>query len=175
MEKMLVSVYSEKEPRIISSDENAIDLKCITGEIKNRKFIVGYCSLDTHPGYLTQKLVDEHKCHEKECVFFFKNIILNKTEKSAETLNNKALAKQKELDEAEVLKLCQTSCKTFEGTKIIKANKDHNGIWILQYASICSVDETLLKKEIMKCLKVDFIIKKIVCDFDRALKLVLYT
>lgn len=157
---MLVSVYFKKEPRIIPNDENAIDIKYITGEVKNRKFSVGYCNLETHPGYLTQKLVDEHKCHEKECEFFFENIILNKAEKRAEILTNKALAKQKELDEAEVLKLCQTSCKKFEGVKIIKANKDHNGIWLLQYASICSVDETLLKKEIMKCLKVDFIIKR---------------
>ena len=71
---MLVSVYFDKEPCTIPNDESAIDIKYITGEIKNRKYCVGYCNLDTHPGYLTQKMVDEHKCHEKECAFFFENI-----------------------------------------------------------------------------------------------------
>lgn len=172
---MLVSVYFDKEPCTITNDENAIDVKYITGEVKNRKFCVGYCNLNTHPGYLTQKLVDEHKCHEKECTFFFEYVNLNSDEKRMTINDNKALAKKKELDEAKVLKLCQTACEGFEGIKVIKANKDQNGIWILQYASICIVNEAFMKIEIGKLLEAEFIMKKIECDFDIAVKLVLNT
>lgn len=171
---MLISVYFDKEPCTIPNDENALNVKYITGEVKNRKFCVGYCNLDTHPGYLTQKMVDEHKCHEKECVFFFEDININKAEKRMVIHDNKALVKQKELDEAEVLKLCQAACEIFEGAKVIKANKDQNRIWHLQYVSICTVDEALLKREIGNFIETDFIIKKIECDFDIAVKLVLY-
>lgn len=170
---MLFSLYNENEPFLVNDDDNSTNVRYITGEIKNKKLCAGFCNSDSHPGYMTQKMVDKHRCHEKQCAFFYEEYknISNSAKKTA-FRGNDVRNGLKYFDEKEILKQCQTACRNLDGVKIIRANRDNNNNWIFHYASVCSVDENLLRRKIEMIIKTDFDVKKIECDFDVAERLV---
>ncbi len=46
--------------------------RTINGGLVNKE-MVGYCHLEAHPGYLTTKILKEHRCIDKKCTLLEKN------------------------------------------------------------------------------------------------------
>lgn len=63
---MLISVY-KCHPDILFRELRGINCRYINGKIKNKKFCAGYCDSGLHPGALTEKMIQQHQCNEKEC------------------------------------------------------------------------------------------------------------
>lgn len=67
---MLISVYKDS-PDMLSKELRGINCKYINGKMKNKKFCAGYCDCSLHPGALTEKMIKQHQCNEKECTRFY--------------------------------------------------------------------------------------------------------
>lgn len=65
---------TKTDEAILYSDESKMPVKLIYGgcPIINKKKIAGRCSGLIHPGYLTDTLMKEHKCIERNCRHFVK-------------------------------------------------------------------------------------------------------
>lgn len=48
-------------------------VRLITGTPIAYERVVGYCNCDTHKGYLTKNLIDNHECIAKKCPFLHKH------------------------------------------------------------------------------------------------------
>jgi hypothetical protein len=63
---MLISVYADS-PNVLAIELRGINYRYINGRIKNKKFCAGYCDCSLHSGALTEKMIRQHQCNEKEC------------------------------------------------------------------------------------------------------------
>lgn len=144
---MLVSVFYENEPIILDRELSGINCRFINGTVKNRKSCSGYCNYDEHRGCLTDKMIHQHKCIEKACTFFFKQMdCFDECEKNRRKAERKA-SRKLAVSTEKILAECSEVVKDYEGIKLTRARMQDDGVWEITYAAVCSVDhESMLSK-----------------------------
>jgi hypothetical protein len=108
-----------------SRHKSAHSRKCIDGTITGSSKCVGYCEYECHPGFLTEKLREKHRCLEKKCIYYIP--------KQKNNVHNIA---KKDNDQEHILALSASVTSNMEGMKVMRANRNKDGGWTIFYISI---------------------------------------
>ena len=155
MDSML---YREIEEQTIRN----FNLRCIDGTLHGCGKCVGYCTFAEHPGFLTSKMQAEHKCLEKGCYYHYpKPARQNKSSKTTAHIQE------------QVLLAAQTATIALEGMRVIRASLDSDTSAVIHYAAIAEYDIHPFEEEIAAKTGYSVHLKKIICDFDIAVALVM--
>lgn len=160
---MLVSAFREKEIAI-EKDLRGINYRYIDGKMKNRKHCSGYCNFHMHRGFMNDKQIQQHRCYEKECDFFFTAIDEMYSEKKQKKREKKQEKKREEQLTQDILKKCNDLTSEFEGLRATSV-KEENGTWIIEYITICSVDLDAFENKLSEFIG-DFQMIRKECDYE---------
>jgi|GEM_PF-2916215 len=170
---MLVAVYSDNQYIVDEGrDGMGINARFIDGRVRNRKYCAGYCNSDSHPGYLTNEMVCQHQCGDKECCTFCCEVDFDKEERKSTIKASKRFEKEKNAEREEVLEKCNSIAGEYEGLRMVEASKAGISTWTIKYAAICSVDIESLKREVERAIDSEVKLIPGNYDFDRAAELV---
>ena len=167
---MLVSVFTDDV--IYRQNKAQKEYKLINGKMTGRTKCSGYCNCKQHPGYLNKKMMNEHECLEKECIWLYSLMDMAKQARQLKAQETKL--RKKELNDILEYRMrkCEELLHGYEGIKITNINKSGSSGWTMKYVTICSVD----KKKIESTLKpyfpgnINLIEEK--HDFDTAVQIV---
>lgn len=137
----------------------AINRRCIDGSIHGCSSCKGYCDFKDHPGYLTEKMIDEKHCIEKGCDYF-----------RAKTKAQRPVKRTSNVKD--ILSAASSALTVFEGLRVVRAKQSESGSWTLYYAQIADYDSGLLRESLSAQCDFDFSLSRIPCDFDTAADLV---
>jgi hypothetical protein len=170
---MLVTVFGS-ETRIIygSQASRGVNAIFIDGRIRNKKYCAGYCNSLTHPGYLTDEMVCQHQCGDKECDYFCCEVDFEREEKRSKIKENRRIEQELRAEREAVMRACCGVAQRYEGVGIAEMNKAAAGGWLVKYAAICSFDEAEFRHELEMALRSPV---ELVCgdySFDAAVELV---
>jgi len=170
---MLVTVFSS-ETHIIEDSRAAkgINARFIDGRIRNKKYCAGYCNSRMHPGYLTDEMVCQHQCGDKECDYFCCDVDLEREMERSRIKAGRRMERERRVEREAALEACCSVAAGYEGVGIADVNKAAAGGWIVKYAAICSFDAAELRRELKKALNSPV---EMICgnySFDAAAELV---
>lgn len=135
--------------------------RCINGQITGSGNCVGYCMFREHPGFLTNRLRQQHKCIANGCIYYLekqKRIKQKNTtnEELSVTIMNQAI---------KLLSNC-------EGIKILKS-KLHDNCCILQYITITNAwDLEKYEKELYDQFHLRVRFEKLNYGFDKCISII---
>lgn len=170
---MLVAIYSDNQ-YIVDDDKDSlgINARFIDGRIRNKKYCAGYCNSDSHPGYLTDEMICQHQCGEKECHTFCCSVDFEKEVKRSKIKESKRFEQQARREKDNVMQLCCSIASRYDGVGVAEVSKERSDAWIVKYASICSFDLAAFKRDVEKALNQGVMLVDGEYDFDRAQRLV---
>lgn len=150
-------------------------VRLITGTYMEYGNIVGYCTCDTHRGYLSKVLLRNHKCIEKGCPFLTKHneeYWGQRTYREQKRINEKTQNKQKKAikkeqnqQEQEFLNYCKMTAQRLASelgfdmiiTRVSRNNDNKlNCDYIIHYVSNRKFDDFKLYFSLAKCLSKSF-------------------
>lgn len=137
------------------------DRRCIDGRITGCGNCVGYCEFHGHSGFLTAEQRRKHSCIEKGCHYYLPKV---KQEK---------LKKEVDQRPGEIVSIASALISTLEGMRIMKADREPSGGWLVKYISITngySIDA--IEYDISTAVGEAITLVKLHYDFERAAQLI---
>jgi hypothetical protein len=133
---------------------------CIDGSITGCGKCVAYCTYEQHPGFLTEELKAKHKCVEKQC-----NYYLPKPRKIKQIDKNKVEA-------ANIISLAISVTNEMEGLRVLRANKNADGTWVIYYVSIAGYILDDIETEMQDCSGENVMFSKLEYNFEIAASII---
>ena len=148
--------------------------KCIDGR-KRKRGIIGYCHNLTHLGYVTSKIIEEHKCIEKDCPFLSKyeetsywRNLENKRRKRKEYKQNK---QQEKIYLQEINSLIHEMTVHINDFKIKDIKKDGKLI-IITFYSCAQIDLSDVIEMLKSKLSIKTYFKRIKLSYAKSRKII---
>lgn len=132
---------------------------CIDGVSRGCNLCTAYCAYDEHPGFLTDKLIKQHKCVEKEC-----SLLRPKNNVRRENIRIKKVPQSDGFIE--------DFLSSYEGIKVIESQKIAYNYWHVKYITIANYDIEKIQQEIKKKFNVDTNFELLPYSFENAAKLI---
>lgn len=128
---MLYAGYPNTDSKqvVLKEPSDLRNVRCIDGTFTSRSKCGGYCANEIHIGYLTSNQTKQHKCHERECKFFY---LLKPIEKRTKK------KPQDSVPEGLLHHILQLT-KSNEGMRVIKIEPEEDAYEVL-YVSIAHYD-----------------------------------
>lgn len=144
-------------------------VKCIDNIPRSYKHCIGYCHNDCHKGFITKKLLDQHKCLEKKCIFMdpikeheYWIYEKKRNEKRMAIKNNK-----KKIKETEKLIISRTS-ELYPNIEIVMCKYLYENLYFL--ITLQSDGLVTLSKQYLDSLGVKLFIKQIEASKQKNIK-----
>ena len=129
--------------------------RCIDGSVTGRNKCVGYCQYCGHPGFLTQKLRDDHQCREKQCCHYVEKQARAKAKAVCEDCSEQILAAAKrELGQMEAVKPIRVTRTDFKSYVVFYVS-------ITKEDPLCACEEKLSAE-----FDVDVTFSRLAYDFE---------
>ncbi len=136
---------------------------CIDGSMRHFEDCVGFCNNCIHKGFVTIKLLQEHKCFEKECIFLdiksdHPYVIQIQRKKKRKQIINETKKKNKNMEK----RIVQFANELLpEPAEIIMCKHLYDSTFILVTHSLRSHGDNSLSQKIYSELKCQVYIKNI--------------
>lgn len=159
MKRLSSTSYSEYEKRCGESHNR----KCIDGTITGCGKCVAFCRYWQHPGYLTDKLRNEHKCVEKGCFYY---ISKSKHKNPKKSLSSDDCEKR-------VIEAAELETYEMEGVRIMNAVQSEDSGWTVYYVAIADYELEVTSEAVSERVGIKVQFQKLDYEFEIAANLVM--
>lgn len=132
---------------------------CIDGVSRGCNLCTAYCAYDEHPGFLTDKLIKQHRCLEKNCSL----LIRRKNDKRQRIVIEYAPEPQE---------VIENMFSDYEGLKIIETHKITDNYWHVSYIAIANYDMEKIAAKIFKKYNVKIDFELLPYSFENAARII---
>lgn len=160
---MLYAGYPDADTKniFIEETEDPKRIRCIDNTFTSRSSCVGYCIHYSHPGYLTKKIESIHKCHEKECAFFY--YIKSEPKQPKE---------KAELVDENIVNQITKLTSAYEGMRIMNIEAEGDDKYKVTYISIAHYDLEHITKRIKLKTGKEIKMRRIDAEYDECVRLI---
>ena len=163
MDNILCSTEINQYVLYEKAEHSLYERHCIDGKIVGCSKCCGYCQCEEHPGFLTEKLRNQHNCIAKQCFHY-----IGKPKKEKSTL-------QKTHDRSSlILSLAKQISDKDEGVRVLRVESgkvlNHYTAFFVTITNDYSFEEYI--EEIYQSIGVCVAFRKLDYDFDKCVALI---